>query len=95
MVFGTLPFRVIYSKECCLIKGFNVPLLNILMTIVKHHILVLRCFGGDFSLRALMERINKHQTHWLNAYKQLPYLNHKRAQKLWLPVFYCVENLQS
>ena len=82
-----LPFKEVYSKENCLLKGFSKSILNVVMTIFKQHILILCCYGGEFNLQALFQRIEKARIVWLNAYKQLPYLNVNKALALWAPFF--------
>ena len=43
-----------YSRENCLLKGFNMPLLNVVMTICKYHIHLLRFFSVMTSLLRLL-----------------------------------------
>ena len=75
-----------YSKENCLIMGFNKPVLNRIVTVAKYRIHVLRLFGGDFSFETLLARIQGDKASTLNAYSQLPYLSATRGRELWSPL---------
>ena len=77
---------VIYSKINCLLLGFDIPVLNIIMTICKYHIYLLKLFGGSFEFSYLLHRIDSVRAKdWL-AYRELPYLNISVILKRWAPI---------
>ena len=78
-----------YSKENCLILGFKEGILNRIMTLVKYHIHINRCFKTfktEFTLDALLSRIRSDKLLTLNAYIRLPQLNANRGRQLWKPL---------
>ena len=75
-----------YSNKNCLIVGFEKPVLNIVFTLYKYHIHLLRILGGDRTFDALLGRIIKYKAAMFNAYHMLPSLKVGTARKLWSPL---------
>ena len=75
--------QVVYNCENCLLKGFDIPLLNVLMTFCKYHIHLLRMFPNDFSFDALVKQITSFRRADITAYQCLPYLKAGKMFALW------------
>ena len=78
--------KAVYNCENCLLKGFDISLLNVVMTICKYHIHLLRLFCNDFSFDALVQRIVLFRRSDINAYQCLPYLKAEKMFVLWRPL---------
>ena len=78
--------EVTYSKPNCLLMGFELPVLNIIMTICKYHIFLLKYYPYSLEFSALLKRINTTRAiDWL-SYKELPYLRIGIIIKRWSPL---------
>ena len=75
----------VYSKENCLLLGFKSHLLNVIMTIMKYHLHLLRTFHDDFIYTALDECISVIRARDINSHRQLPYLKVDKMLALWHP----------
>ena len=75
-----------YSSINCLLKGFDMPLLNIVMTLCKYHIFLARFVTTDYSFSTLLKRIATYRARDLNAYKHLHYLNFTKMLIVWKPL---------
>ena len=63
------------SKMNCLLVGFQLPVLNIIMTICKYQIFLLKYYPYSFEFSALLKQINSTCIRdWL-SYRELPYLH--------------------
>ena len=77
---------VTYSKEKCLLLGFEEPVLNIIMTICIYYIYCCKLFRTPLELKELLRRIDKTRVKdWL-AYSELLYLKMSVIRKRWLPL---------
>ena len=75
-----------YPRVNCLIRGFGLPVLNMIMTICKYHIYLLKLFGGAFTFDFLLSRIAKIRTQDILMYHELPYLCITDIHKRWHPI---------
>ena len=75
-----------YSKQNCLLFGFKSHLLNMIMTICKYHIHLLRLFDMSYDFDELINRICNICARDVNAYKRLPYLKSYKMISIWKPV---------
>ena len=78
--------KVVYSKINCLILGFDTPVLDMIMTICKYHIYLLRFHIGSFTIEDLLSRINSVRSKDWMAYNELPYLSINTIKKCWHPL---------
>ena len=75
--------QVEYSQINCLILGFKIPVLDMIMTICKYHIYLLKHYIGLFNFTDLLNRINSIRIKDRMSYKELPYLSIYKIKKCW------------
>ena len=75
-----------YNELNCLLLGFDLPVLNIIMTICKYHLFLMKRFSGSLDFEHLLSRIETYRIRDWAAYRNLPYLQFPVIKKRWLPV---------
>ena len=69
-----------------MLLGFDLPVLNIIMTICKYHIFLMKRFSGSLDFEHLLSRIEHYRIRDWATYRNLPYLQFSVIKKRWLPI---------
>ena len=75
-----------YSKNKCVLFGFDTPLLNLIMLLVKYVIHLGRCFQRDISFLSFLRTLRSVRSRERNAHRYLPSLTTQGFHAYWGPM---------
>ena len=78
-----IDFHAMYSRNNCLLLGFDSVVLNIVMMLCKYFIHTLRLYGTPLSLANLLHRIKSARNLEFLIYSNLPYLRLSCCHTRW------------